>query len=463
DGTIYVGSLDKSFYAVSSTVPDSATDAERTRWIKPTGGQIFAAAAIGRDGTVYFGSDDSKVYAIAADGTMRWEHPTLGSVQAAPALGADGTIYVPSGDRNLYALNPTGPDTQRVKWEHFIGVSSASSPAVRSDGVIVLGADDNKVYAIKPNNTPGWTFDLGRPNDEESITSSPLIAPDGHVYIGSTNGNVYKIRSTGMQPLSAASAWPGLLKNTTHTGRASPGSTDARLINLSTRAQVASGAGPTLIVGFTVQSAGTRFHLLRAIGPGLESFGVPGFMPNPRLQLFAAPSGTALVGGMNDDWEPLTPEGRSLPEATQRVGGFALREGSKDAAVLSFLSGGQYTAHATSSDGVGGVVLVEAYDAFTPETVSSRLINVSTRNFVGTGANALIAGFVLGGSERTRLLLRGVGPGLTQLGVSGVLTRPMLTLYDAEGRPLRTNEGWTTGGAGAEIEAAGALVGAFRL
>jgi len=59
---------------------------------------------------------------------------------------------------------------------------------------------------------------------------------------------------------------------------------------------------------------------------------------------------------------------------------------------------------------------------------STKLVNISTRGFVGTGANILIAGFVITGSTRKTVLIRASGPALSQFGVPGVLGDPKLTI-----------------------------------
>jgi hypothetical protein len=90
------------------------------------------------------------------------------------------------------------------------------------------------------------------------------------------------------------------------------------------------------------------------------------------------------------------------------------------------------------------------------------MLNLSTRAQVGTGQNVLIAGFVVGGSGSMRLLLRGIGPGLEQFGVSGILERPRLEVYRGA-TSLATNIGWITDGYKADLVAAAAKVAAFPL
>lgn len=457
DGAIYIGSLDGKFYALN---PSDGS----FKWPpKQTGSSIYGSAAIGRDGTLYFGSHDQYVYAISPDGVTLWEYFTNGQIDVSPALGADGTVYVLSADRNFYALDPSPTAENRRKWATPMGVTSASSPVVRSDGVIIFGADDNQVHGLRPDGTKLSTFNLGIQEPGDAITASPLLTPDGAIYIASINGTFLRLDTNGA-PLSSVSSWPAFQRTPQRSGYAPSASTEGRLINLSTRARVAAGADPTLIVGFVVQAAQSRLHLVRAIGPTLQEFGVSGFMPNPRLQAFTSNGSTyvPIANGANDDWTPTSPDGFSIEETTRQVGGFPLRQGSRDAVLLPVLRGGLYTAHAKSADGAGGVVLVEVYDAKVPEA-PARLINLSTRTHVGVGEDELIAGFVVDGAGPTQLLVRAVGPGLQAFGVSGVLTQPVLSLRSKFGDLLQRNQGWTSGNNAVDLRSAAGLVGAFPI
>lgn len=97
----------------------------------------------------------------------------------------------------------------------------------------------------------------------------------------------------------------------------------------------------------------------------------------------------------------------------------------------------------------------------------SRLVNVSTRADVQTGGGIAIAGFVIEGpaGESKQVLIRGVGPTLSQFSVTGVLAQPTISLFDSTNTSVATNTGWSTGTSAntAAIVAASAQVGAFAL
>jgi hypothetical protein len=91
-------------------------------------------------------------------------------------------------------------------------------------------------------------------------------------------------------------------------------------------------------------------------------------------------------------------------------------------------------------DNTTGVALVEAYD-LSPET-SSILGNISTRSFVQTDDNVMIGGFIVQGTQPKRVILRAIGPELTQYGVPNVLADPTLELHDSTGALIASNDDW---------------------
>lgn len=97
-----------------------------------------------------------------------------------------------------------------------------------------------------------------------------------------------------------------------------------------------------------------------------------------------------------------------------------------------------------------------------PLTVSSnaRLVNLSTKANVGTGSSNLTAGLVIAGTGSKNLLLRGIGPTLSNFGVTGALAKPQLTLYNTASTILATNSTW---GGTTALSNLFSQVGAFSL
>jgi hypothetical protein len=98
-----------------------------------------------------------------------------------------------------------------------------------------------------------------------------------------------------------------------------------------------------------------------------------------------------------------------------------------------------------------GIGLVEAYDL--DEANGITLTNISTRGFVDVGQNVMIGGFI-SGDGIVRVIVRALGPTLTQFGVPNVLADPVLDVRDAQGNSLATNDNWKDTQQ-AEIQASG--------
>jgi uncharacterized repeat protein (TIGR03806 family) len=209
----------------------------------------------------------------------------------------------------------------------------------------------------------------------------------------------------------------------------------SRLANLATRAQVLGGSS-TLISGFVV-SGGRKQLLVRAAGPALSPLGVPSALPVTSLSIFHNNQSIAT----NSRWRSAT-NFTDISQASQRLGAFSFDPASGDSALLLTLDPGDYTAQVTSPTGATGVALIELYDAdATTPAPSARLINTSVRAQVGTSSQILIPGVVVSAGAPKTILVRAVGPGLAQFGVTGLLARPVLTLFAGD-TAYRSNTGW---------------------
>lgn len=237
------------------------------------------------------------------------------------------------------------------------------------------------------------------------------------------------------------------------TVSSAPAPTTGRLINLSINTSISAGGNFTM--GYVVGgAAGTRSLLVRAIGPGLAAFGVPGTLSDPKLELY---TGSTLSGG-NDNWGG----GASLANAFASVGAFSLDPASLDAATQINVvnpSPANTTVIVSGAKTSAGLVLAEIYDLATTYNGSSpRLVNVSVNKNI-TAGETLIAGFVIDGGTGCKVLVRAVGPGLAAFGVPGTMADPKLVLYSGSNK-IGENDNW---GGDAQVSAAATQVGAFGL
>jgi len=215
-----------------------------------------------------------------------------------------------------------------------------------------------------------------------------------------------------------------------------------------------------LIVGFGVSGNGKNL-LIRGIGPGLASFGITDFLAAPILTLYntdgtieATDSGWQVdSSGQND--------GTLIAATAASVGAFPLANGSLDSAILVTVNSGVEMTGLLTSNGSPGIGLFEIYD--TGGNPDASLTNVSARMEVTDGNGMLIAGFVISGVASKTVLIRGVGPTLSEFGVSGVLSDPEITVFSGTTQ-IASNSSWANGpSTAAQIVNASAQVGAFAL
>ncbi len=211
---------------------------------------------------------------------------------------------------------------------------------------------------------------------------------------------------------------------------------DVRLSNLSSRVNLASDSNQPLVVGFVIRGNQPLRLLLRAIGPGLADFDVPGFLEDPLIEIFDANT-TRLA--TNDDWHSHNPA--ELSDAAAVVGAFPLEVGSGDAAILLELPAGAYTAHVSRARGGGQNVLMEVYD-YSGGLSSSRLVNMSTRTEAGTGTNEFVAGFVVAGTSQQPVLVRAVGGALGDFSVPNPMSDPQLVVRNGSQQITSQNDDW---------------------
>ena len=213
-----------------------------------------------------------------------------------------------------------------------------------------------------------------------------------------------------------------------------PGS---KLINVSTRAFVQTG-DDVMIGGFIVQGTQAKRIIVRAIGPELIPLGIPNPLADPTLELH---DGTGALIASNDNWVTTIIGGIITTDqvAAIRASGYAPTNAMESAMIVT-LPPGNYTAIVRGVNNTTGIGLAEVYDLGTNNT--SILGNISTRSLVQTGDNVMIGGFIVQGIQGKRVIVRAIGPELSQYGVPNPLPDPTLELHGANGRLIASNDNW---------------------
>jgi sugar lactone lactonase YvrE len=318
----------------------------------------------------------------------------------------------------------------------------SSAPVFTAQPISVSVTGGTVALSVAASNAASYQWFLNGSTVVSGATDSTLLLSSAAASVGSYT--CVATNSVGSVTSSAATVSVGAASDPGH------------LSNLSARAEV--GTGANIIFGGFAIAGGQLPVLIRGSGPALAAFSVPNTLSDPQLQLF---SSADAVLETNDGWAG----NAAISSIASAVGAFPWSSPtSHDAALAETLAAGSYTAQIAGESGDTGDALVEIYDA-TPAgsftAGATRLINLSARVDVGTGANVLEAGFVIAGNSALTVLIRASGPALAvaPFNIAGTLPDPQLTLQNpATGAVLAENTSW---GGDAEISSTAASVGAF--
>lgn len=346
--------------------------------------------------------------------------------------------------------------TEAAFVSHTVSLAAYSGRTVRVQ--LAFTADPGTAFVPTATNTVGWFIDnLTLTGVQSATAGAPINVASGTNFsfapaVAGTVGLQARGVLFGAYPLE----WGPLTQVTAIVAGAAndPG----RLTNLSVLTDI-SATVPSFTAGITIGGAGTsgtKPLLVRAAGPSLGALGVPGTIPDPRLDVY---SGQTVVSS-NDNW------GGDLviAAAITQVGAFPYASGtSKDAAIFNAATAaGGYTLAVSGVGGSTGTVIAEVYDATPAGTftaTSPRLTNVSVLKQINANGS-LTLGFTIGGSTPKTVLIRAIGPalGLPPFGIGGAMTDPQLTLFNSSSVAIKTNDNW---GGDPQVVAAIAATGAF--
>ena len=138
DGTIYVGADDGKLYAIRAPRRDGAVTHDAGR-------DVRAGIGLAADGTLLQPSFDGNLYAVEPSGTTRWILPTGGAITATPSLDAAGTIFIGSRDDRLYAIAGGGPGAV----ERGVPGGRRQQRRHLAVGTLVVGCDDGWLRALR--------------------------------------------------------------------------------------------------------------------------------------------------------------------------------------------------------------------------------------------------------------------------------------------------------------------------
>jgi hypothetical protein len=390
-------------------------------------------------GDIFFVNDSTTVY---SNGIVELKPFIPLSLVSSPAsqevFVGDAALFnfTVAGSNPQYIWFPVGFPISGMSPENDVVVSTANAyqPPTNEDGLYSPNEiGDSGSYTVYAYNAGSYV--AGGASVE--LLETPNLLLTGTIAVGqpaTLTCYVSAVRPGGPPATGLSYQWS---KN----GTPIPGATDS---TLSFTALALTDAGQYQVL-VTTPSGDTRPAFIGAI---IDFTGNNPVVTTPPVSQTVYPGGlatfTVAANGANLTYQWLL-DGVAIPGATNAT----------------------YTISAAAVANAGSYsVSVSQYGEVTtttPVTLDvnmTRLVNLSVRGTAGSGADALIVGFVTSGSAPMQLLLRGIGPGLASFGVAGVLAQPQLDLYSSTGTLLATNAGW---GGDADLAAAFSAVGAFPL
>jgi hypothetical protein len=378
----------------------------------------------------FCGKDDSKAEArgyITFDGASM-SNPFSGTlpIPGSEILDLSVTVTGAASGNGTFAMN----DFNGIAWDSNSSTMDFSKELV---GQPTVGAP----WGTVPSSGEAGDFNL---------TSSNSGVPSG------TNKFTLVANAGTADQMTLKSMVPGPASNGTASCGAGP---DSELKNLSTRAEVGTGA-ETAIAGFIIKtdvsgdasrgSAAQKCVVVRGRGPSMNVNNVP-LLQDPTLTLY---SGQTIIA-QNDNWmDQENPADKTIIENLNLA-----PQDFREAALYKCLPQGAFTAFLRGLNGGVGVGIVEVFDA---DDGSAIMENISTRAKVGSGPLVTIGGFIIEGTAPRKILVRGRGPSVGVPAGQVRLNNPRLRLYQllqSGNTLLRENDNWGDAPNAGEISASG--------
>jgi hypothetical protein len=381
---------------------------------------------------------------------------TTGSLRAGTLTLDDGSpSFVPpeAFTNNSLSVDTTIGDPGLI---HISGFTTVTPPSDQMATIAVSGtfsADAGDKFSVAYRfstdlNADGpITYTLsGSINGVPIPDSTGTIEPGVHIYQGTAESPTFPF------PIAGNFSGTLTLDFANQGGAAFPGTLDLSVqqldfqlsptavtimepsvaLNISTRANVGTGED-VLIGGFIVTGTEDKQVVLRGLGPSIVGVN-DSLLQDPMIELHDQ---SGAVIDSNDNW-------MDLSDANKTVLSDNMLEPTNDAesALVETLAPGEYTVVLSGVGDTTGVGLVEIYGL--QDGTNSVLANISSRATVDAGDNVMIAGFILGagGGGFSQVVVRGIGPSLTDSGIDNPLADPLVEIFNENGDSLVSNDNW---------------------
>ena len=386
-------------------------------------------------------------------------NPATGVLSGTPAAGTGGVYPI-----TFTASNGVPPDamqgfTLTVSLTPVITSPLTASGTVslpfsyqfEATGATSLGVDESTL-------PPGLTFD----STLLAIVGNPTVEGTFQVGLSASNlaGTTNATLVLTVQPFP--SSGPVIMSITSATGRTgspfafqvitSGGSSAARV----TQAGLPAGLSIDSVTGEisgTPTTDGSFSVTLSATEAGITNTATLQltFTSDPAVPVIVSPISALIFPGLPFRYTILAPTSDSTDPVTYtEIGLLPLGLGlDQTTGIISGIPQARVGLQPTPSLAGGVVTNVQLFACNSTGCAAQGLFfllptgaaNISTRLSVGTVDNVLIGGFITQGNAPMKLIVRGIGPSLAQLGLTGVLANPYLELHSVAAT-IASNDDW---------------------
>lgn len=171
-----------------------------------------SAPAIDKEGNVYVPAIYGQFIKFhfnktTGEGEIVWNKPYNANPQVSPSLGKDGTIYLGSPDSKLYAIDPS--DGAEI-WSLTLDAAVSNTATINTHGVVYVGTVNGTLYAISDNGIVLWKFESG------SAIANATFFEEDNMYFSNAAGHLYKVYH--MEPSLIMDGKSAALNNTPQWG-----------------------------------------------------------------------------------------------------------------------------------------------------------------------------------------------------------------------------------------------------
>ena len=397
---------------------------------------INTAAVNPATNSIFVPNEDGRLYRwdVAANSFAQAVTLTagIGEPYVPSLIGPDGTVYTLNGG-TLFALGPlagvdvtlvsSAPDVRSFVTGSPVTftatVANPGSPAPTPSGTVTFVdftyQDVSPVATTLASNVP---LDA---NGQASVTTSNLAAGNGflgnHLITATYNGDA-NFPAGSASLLQKVHAFASATALSSSPNPSTPGQSV-----LFTATVTGSPPTPTGMVTF---QEGSNALAQIPLSDGTASFSTSSLSLGNHTITATYQSDTQFASSSDN-----TTQGVAAPSPTPTPSPSPTPTATATA-----------TPTATATSTPTATATATATPTATPTATAAQPVNLSTRMRVETGDNVGIGGFIISGVTPKHVLIRAIGPSLTQSGVPDALADPVLELFHSGPTPIASNNNW---------------------